>query len=97
LKVAIGTAVPAIEAWYRCGIDPQVSEAAWSRGLQSGDFPFTKNRLKQMVYGTDRPGIAWETSRATAAAHRLLHDLPQLEALFPNGFSSLARALREWQ
>src|SRR5260370_3582266 len=26
LKIAIGIAVPAIEAWYRCGLDPHVTE-----------------------------------------------------------------------
>ena len=29
LKVAVGLAVPAIEAWYRVGVDATVTEAAW--------------------------------------------------------------------
>jgi hypothetical protein len=33
-RVAIGMAVPAIEAWYRCGQDGRVCEAIWQRVLR---------------------------------------------------------------
>jgi hypothetical protein len=33
LKIALGLAVPAIEAWLLCGVDPHVTEAAWINGL----------------------------------------------------------------
>jgi hypothetical protein len=55
IKVTIGLAVPAIEAWYRAGIDPQVTETAWIQGLQSRRPPYSRNDLKQAVYGTPRP------------------------------------------
>ena len=42
IQVAVGIAVPAIEAWYRCGLDPHVTEAAWITGLPSGPFPYTR-------------------------------------------------------
>ena len=41
IKTAVGIAVPAIEAWFLCGSDPRVSEAAWVDGLQSESCPYT--------------------------------------------------------
>lgn len=56
LRIAVGLAVPAIEAWYRCGIDPHATEAAWDRDLQSGVRPRHRiQTLKQTVYETERP------------------------------------------
>jgi hypothetical protein len=71
LKVAIGVAVPAVEGWYARGLIPHVNEAAWSRALQSGQFPYTKAGLKKTVYGTERPSISLETERAVEAANRV--------------------------
>jgi hypothetical protein len=96
IKIALGLAVSAVEAWYCCGRDPHVSEAAWKVGLQSGSFPYTKLRLKQDVYGTDRPSLALETKRATEEAQRLVQNLTLLENLFPSGFGVLARNVRSW-
>jgi hypothetical protein len=31
MKSGLGLAVPAIEAWYRCGLDPHVTEFEWAR------------------------------------------------------------------
>lgn len=45
LKVAVGLAVPSIEAWYRCGVDPHVTEAAWILAVQEKSFPYTKASL----------------------------------------------------
>lgn len=95
-KIALGLAVPAVGAWYRCGRDPHVSEAAWIVGLQSGSFAYTKLRLKQDVYGTDRPSLTLETQRATEEARRLIQNLTLLENLFPSGFGLLARDVRSW-
>src|SRR5438445_8788821 len=47
LKVAIGLAVPAIEAWYLVGKSPQVGEAAWITGCAANERPFTRPQLKQ--------------------------------------------------
>jgi hypothetical protein len=95
-KIALGVAVPAVEAWYRCGVDSHVSEAAWIMGLQSGTYPYTKNGLKQSVYGTDRPPLALETKRAAEEAQRVIQHLALLERLFPAGFGALARDVRSW-
>ncbi|HEX8671491.1 MAG TPA: hypothetical protein VF710_06365 [Longimicrobium sp.] len=96
LKVAFGVAVPAVEGWYARGVVPHVNEAAWSRALQSGQFPYTKVSLKETVYGTARPSILLETERAVAAANRLANDIGGLEADFPGGFGALAADLRRW-
>jgi hypothetical protein len=45
LKVAIGLAVPAIEAWYLVGKEHQVGEAAWMTGGAAGKRPFTRPQL----------------------------------------------------
>ena len=98
VKTALGLAVPQIEAWYLVGRDPHVNEAAWGRGLGSGDFPYTGNKLKQKVYGTDRPSLSLETERAREAAERIVREggLPRLEKLFPGGFGTLANDVRSW-
>lgn len=90
----VGVAVPAIEAWYLCGRDPQVSEAAWLNGQQSGQLPYTRAQLKWRVYGTDRPSLPFETRRAVEEIQRHHGDFRRLETDFPGGFGALAKDLR---
>ena len=94
---AVGIAVPAIEAWYLCGRDPQVSELTWVEGQARGAVPYTRRDLKWRVYGTDRPGLALETQRAVECVRGHHGDLRRLEADFPHGFGSLTRDLRNWR
>ncbi|MFH1922028.1 MAG: hypothetical protein ABIP48_19355 [Planctomycetota bacterium] len=98
VKIALGLAVPQIEAWYLTGHDPHVSEAAWIVGLQSGKLPYTSDSLKESVYGTDEPLLALETVRATEEAERIVREgkLPLVEQLFPGGFGALANDVRSW-
>ncbi|OLE54690.1 MAG: hypothetical protein AUG51_06975 [Acidobacteria bacterium 13_1_20CM_3_53_8] len=96
IKVALGLAVPAIEAWYLCGSDPHVNEAAWARRLQQEQITYTRRTLKEDVYGTERPTIELEMKHATNAARQLINELSLLEQLFPNGFGSFARDVRDW-
>ena len=96
IKIAVGIAVPAVEAWYRCGLDPHITEAAWIAGLPSGRFSYTTMSLKEDVYETSRPSLDLETRRATKEARRLVQDLPLLEQCFPTGFGALAREVRGW-
>jgi hypothetical protein len=96
IKTAIGLAVPAIEAWYRCGLDPHVNEATWARKLKSEKVVYTRRSLKFRVYGTERPSIKLETARAIEAANQLANDLSVLEGLFPCGFGAFARDVRSW-
>jgi hypothetical protein len=97
LKSAVGLAVPAIEAWYLCGVDPHVNEATWARKLQQSErITFTRNALKKRAYGTERPTIEIETRHAVVAAARLTDNLSEIEQLFPNGFGPFANDVRNW-
>ena len=91
----IGVAVPAIEAWYLCGRDARVSEAAWVAGQESGRQPYSRAELKWRVYGTDRPSLPHETLCALREVERHRRDPRRLEAEFP-GFAALARDVRGW-
>jgi hypothetical protein len=90
---AIGIAVPAIEAWYLCGRDSAVTEAAWLSGQHSGQMPYSRSELKWRVYGTDRPSLPQETACAIREVSRHRHDLRRLEHDFP-GFAALSADLR---
>lgn len=95
LGVFVGLACPAVEAWYRSGLDREASEATWRRALEAGDHaPHRIKALKKAVYGTDRPSLPLETARAIEEAGRLAEDLGPLERTFPGGFGIFADHLR---
>jgi hypothetical protein len=89
-------AVPAIEAWYQCGVDLHVNEARWIGRLSGERINFTKESLKIAVYGTNQPSLTMEISAAVAAAKRLADNPDQLQQLFPNGFGCLLTDIRGW-
>jgi hypothetical protein len=93
----VGVAVPAVEAWYLCGRDESVTEAAWLAGQAKGRLPYTRRDLKWRVYGTDRPSLPLETERALVEVRRHRGDLRRLEFDFPFGFGLLAEDLRQWR
>ena len=96
ILTAVGLAVPAIEAWYLCGKHSPLSEAAWVRGMGDGKPPYTRARLKELAYGTDRPSLAMETQCAVEHVRRVVRDLDLLERSFPVGFGCLRRDLESW-
>ncbi|NQT17991.1 MAG: hypothetical protein HQ582_34890 [Planctomycetes bacterium] len=98
IKIALGLAVPQIEAWYLIGRDPHVSEASWISGRKHGKLPFPREHLKAKVYGTDRPSLELETRRAREEAERIVLEkrLPELEQFFQGGFGALAADVRDW-
>ena len=96
VRVAVGLAVPAIEAWYLCGKVPSVSESAWLQGVADRHLPYDRRRLKELVYGTHAPRLELETRCASEAMQRVVQDLPLLEQKFPVGFGALAAGLRNW-
>lgn len=97
LKSAIGIAVPAIEAWYLCGKDDHVSEATWARKLQHSErIPYTRKSLKKTVYGAEHMTTDVKKRHAIKEAARLVNDLSRIETLFPSGFGSFARDVRNW-
>ena len=96
--IALGLAVPAIEAWLLCDVDSHVTEAAWANGLKDerGRMPYTKKGLKQQLYGTSHPSLALETEKMKEAATRIAGNPGFVEAAFPQGFGALVRSLRSW-
>jgi hypothetical protein len=88
--------VPSIEAWYLVGKNHQVGEAAWKVGLASGNLPFTRLQLKQLVYTTDRPSLEHETECAVAEARRIIQKPEAIESTFPIGFGLMAKQVRSW-
>ena len=97
LKIALGTAVPAIEAWLLCGMNHQVSEATWLNGIRQGQIPYSRPDLKNQLYGTTRPSLAVETEVMTQRASHLAANLQNLRAQFPNGFGALHADLMNWK
>lgn len=97
LKIALGVAAPAIEAWWLCKSNPQISETAWEKGLDEKRDPYSKLELKKKLYSSDYPSLALMTQKMTEAAQETAKDLSSLERAFPNGFGSLAKELRRWR
>lgn len=97
LQTATALAVPAVEAWYLCGRDGEVGEAAWRRDAERGEIRYTRRDLKQRVYGTMRPPLVLEVRRAEEEARRLARDIHGLERDFPGGFGWLANTVRRWR
>ncbi|HSZ54510.1 MAG TPA: hypothetical protein VK797_02535 [Tepidisphaeraceae bacterium] len=95
LNVSIGLAVPAIEAWYRCGLDIHSTEAHFSREAATRLVTLRRD-LKRDAYGTFRAPQSVMTKKAIEHAERLARDIPLLERQFPGGFGPLARSLRQW-
>ncbi|HKG95988.1 MAG TPA: hypothetical protein VKA84_29010, partial [Gemmatimonadaceae bacterium] len=80
VKTAVGVAVPAIEAWYLCGIDPRASEASWAQVRQTSRFLHVKRQLKLRVTMTTASGrqvppeaVSHPASRIPHPSSRLLH------------------------
>jgi hypothetical protein len=96
LKVAIGVAVPAIEAWYLTGINHQVGEAAWLTKTTDGRHLVQKKQLKRELYQTEDPPLNVAMECAVREATRLAADLQPVENVFPNGFGLMANEIRTW-
>lgn len=97
LRLAIGVAVPALEAWYARGMGEN-SEEYWQRKLtENGHLRTNRLELKRKVYGTGKPTRRVQWERAKAAATVAAQDLDQLERLFPAGFGTFAHAVRAWE
>jgi hypothetical protein len=97
LKIAVGVAAPAIEAWWLCKTNPHISEAAWEKGLADKRDPYSKAELKRQLYNVDYPPLELATQKMTEAAQAVAGDLPMLEKAFPAGFGSLYQELRSWR
>lgn len=96
LRTAIGLCIPAIEAWYLCGIDATVTEAAWTNGRRSGQPPYSRVELKRRVYGTPIPVLEAQKEIAVLHAERLAADLNLLDTCFPAGCGVMLDSVRAW-
>jgi hypothetical protein len=99
LKVAVGVPVPAIEAWYLFGINPQVSENYWIRFQNGEKIRYDRRKLKELVYGTHRPSLQKETECAIKEATRIVENelFEGLTKDFPQGFGKMAGEVRLWK
>ncbi len=95
LKTAFGLAIPALEAWLLCGLDPRAIEATLLQRPDAGTRTL-RIQLKRDVYGTDRPAQSVRMARAVEEARRLVQILDEFERCFPDGFGSFARDIRSW-
>lgn len=95
LEIAVGVAVPSLEAWLLHG-RPEMSEVAWSRVLDTAPAPAHQRTraLKQEKYGTTRPSTQLQIERGVPNAHRIAGQLPDVARDFPGGFGPLYDALR---
>lgn len=73
---------------------PDVSEHTWAAGFEKNEWPYNKNKLKDVVYGTDRPSLQLETEKGLTAARIACQNLGRIEQRFPFGFGTMAAMLR---
>lgn len=97
LKIAVGMATPAIEAWLLSGLEPNRTEA-WFRqeqslGRLSGQ---TRRDLKINKYGSLEASADIKMQRTLENAHRIAGDLDGLERRFQFGFGHLRSDLTQW-
>jgi hypothetical protein len=98
IHLAMGLAVPALEAWYLSGKDSEVSEHNWQRIQEGKDHYYDRKELKRRVYQTIRPTLSQQTGRAIEETTRLKKgQMRVLEENFPLGFGNLARMIRAWR
>ncbi|HWN99817.1 MAG TPA: hypothetical protein VNS63_11155 [Blastocatellia bacterium] len=95
LKTGFGLAVPSLEAWLRCGVDPHTIEAALIQRQDAGSRAL-RRQLKRDVYGTERPSQQVRMAHAVAEAQRLVQMIDEFERCFPDGVGSFARDVRSW-
>jgi hypothetical protein len=96
LKTAVGLCIPAIEAWYLCGVDPTVTEALWIAGRRAGKLPYTRGELKKRIYGSSLPILDVQLQKGIEHAGRLAADLDLLRTWFPSGCGTMLDAVGAW-
>lgn len=95
LPVAVGMAVPALEAWLLCGRDPHAAESNYRRMLEGGlQLKQIRDRLKTEVYGSARAPMRKMAEISSNEAMRLRESPELLERLFPIGFGMFASQIR---
>ena len=97
LKVAVGIATPAIEAWLLSGFDANCTEA-WFREEQARGrlSRQTRRNLKIRKYGSLEASAGIKLQHTLENAQRIAGDLDGLEGRFQFGFGQLRKDLAEW-
>ncbi len=97
LKVAVGIATPAIEAWLLSGLDANCTEA-WFREEQARGrlSRQTGRNLKIRKYGSLEASAGIKLQRTLENAQRIADDLDGLEQRFQFGFGHLRNDLLQW-
>ena len=97
LKVAVGIATPAIEAWLLSGLDANCTEA-WFREEQARGrlSRQTRRNLKIRKYGSLEASAGIKLQRTLENAQRIAGDLDGLEGRFQFGFGQLRKDLAQW-
>lgn len=96
LRVAIGIASPAIEAWLLAKENSGINENTWSRGLQSGEPPYTTAQLKLWARQAVPPNTNPSEHHVIQLMKEAISRIEHLERSFPIGLGSLASAIRGW-
>jgi len=96
VRVALGLAVPSIEAWLLADDPRPVSEVQWI-ALPSDRKQSLKATLKQRVFGHTL-GFDRQEQIASEKIERLLSTcgIERLKDLFPDGLGALIRDLESW-
>ena len=97
LRVAIGLAVPTMEAWLLSRREAGMTEANWRMARKEKREPFTRIQLKEMLYGTKSPGIELETEKMCVHMKEIVADLERFRTAFPDGFGPLHDEIRSWK
>lgn len=98
-KVAVGVAVPAIEAWLLCDVEPYANEAQWINRQKEKAFSTYNDRqtLKAKLYGSNITSSKNMIQCGTQAAEVLARNIKLLENSFPEGFGRMADEIRSWK
>lgn len=95
MRVAVGIAVPAIEAWLCCLQNSRVNESVWGR-RHTENILFDRKSLKKDVYGSDRASRQMIEDGSTRAVQTLIADIEEVKKRFPQGFGKLVEEIQSW-
>ena len=97
LKIAVGMATPAIEAWLLSGIDRHCTETRFRDDHSNGRLTRqTRLDLKKQKYGSLQAGRDIRMQCTLENANRIAGDLEGLERRFQFRFGHLRNDLAQW-
>jgi len=97
LRVAVGLAVPALEAWLLSQRRTGLTEAMVKVARQERRELHSRAQLKELLYGTSRPTLELETAKMVEHMREIVRDLQRLRTAFPGGFGPLYDEIMTWK